>query len=136
MNYFILQILLNSNFEYQVISQDDFIQSTQKGTISSVDIKKRNNKIIANIMFTGSITPSAGNLTGIFTVKEQYRPKVNQSFACLVNTATSSGQVVLPAVGIIYKSGALDVCFTNTTVHGHSSYPWCTNKGLTISYEL
>lgn len=126
----------NKKYEYEVISQEDFIESVTKGTISSVDIKKYNNKIIGIIYFTGTISPSAGNNTKILTIKEQYRPKITQCFACLVNTASSSGQTVASSVGTVISNGEFDVCFPSTNTHGNSNYPWSTTAGLKFSYEL
>ena len=92
--------------------------------------------MVVHLNAEGSIKADADGRILLGTLKEAYKPKIDQVSPILVNTL-QSGQMYFHALVMINENGRVYlVTGGNGTVYGNSSYPWTTLSGASFSWWI
>lgn len=118
-------IYLSSNF----VSLDSKINGT-------INLYKRNNRMFLQFIGNGSITSKLDGSIIIGTVYSSYRPHIRMTNGTFIN-GTTNGQSYATATATIATDGTISIIVPSAnTTYGNTTYPWTTDKGVFISWDI
>lgn len=122
------------------ISASDFFTVGNTVTLASSghSIYKIGNRVYVKLLFSGSVAIPGSGIISVGTLKDAYKPTMQQTCAVVINGAeTSTGQVRISASIEIFAGGTLRISTSkNSVTIGNTSYPWSTENGIAFHYDL